>query len=121
MKRLKHKAAEALKNMAQSQVMRLLMATNLLVYSGHVAAQSMGGGIQLPMGKFFCDVAGAMQSQWAPGIILIVIIVEAFLFLVVKKGVLQMLMVVLLAATLALSAGKFLKIISPNHSCQAID
>lgn len=119
MRKLKHKAAEILKSMAQSRVMRLLMATNLLAYSGHVAAQS-AGGINLPMGDVFCKVAAAMQSQWAPGIILIVIIVEAFLFLVVKKGVLQMLMVVLLAATLALSAGKFLNFIKPNAGCAAV-
>lgn len=117
MKKLKSKVAEVLKSMAQSRVMRLLMATNLLAYSGHVMAQQ---AIQLPMGDVFCNVASAMQSQWAPGIILIVIIVEAFLFLVVKKGVMQMLMVVLLAATLALSAGKFLNFIKPNAGCAAV-
>jgi type IV secretory pathway VirB2 component (pilin) len=75
--------------------------------------------INLPMGTFFCEIASALQSQWAPGIIMIMIIVEGFLFMVVKKGVLQMLMVTVIAATIIFSAAKFLNMIQPNSGCAA--
>lgn len=75
--------------------------------------------ISLPMGAFFCDVASALQSQWAPGIIMIMIIVEGFLFMVVKKGILQMLMVTVMAATIIFGAAKFLNMIQPNAGCAA--
>jgi hypothetical protein len=84
-----------------------------------LSTQTLAQEFQLPMSGFFCKVALAMQSQWAPGILLICIIVEAFLFLVVKKGILQTMMVIVLAGTLALSGGKFLGMITPGASCSA--
>jgi hypothetical protein len=119
MKPLVQKLKSFATSAAQNKVARLVGLTNVLAFvSTRALAQT--AGFQLPMGDVFCSVASAMQSQWAPGIILIVIIVEAFLFLVVKNGVMQMLMVVLLAATLALGAGKFLHLISPNAGCAAV-
>lgn len=110
------KLMQSAKEAAQSRMVRLaFLGTWSALYTAQAHAQ-----FQLPMGDFFCQVAGAMQSQWAPGIILICIIVEAFLFLVVKKGILQMLMVVVLAATLALGAGSFLRMIKPNAACAAV-
>ncbi|MFC3110198.1 TrbC/VirB2 family protein [Undibacterium arcticum] len=85
------------------------------------ATQAHADGFRLPMADTFCSIASAVQSQWGPGIILICIVVEGVLFLVVKKGILQQLMVVIIAATLILSAGSVLHLIGGNQaSCSAV-
>lgn len=73
-----------------------------------------------PLSDFFCKIAAAVQSKWAPGIILIILIAEGILYLVSKKGVMQNMMIVVIAATLIFSAAKFLNLISPGASCGTI-
>lgn len=74
-------------------------------------------GSSFPLSTFFCDIASALQSNWAPGIILICIIVEGFLFLIVKKGIMQMLMMTVLAATVIFGAASLLNLIKPGARC----
>jgi len=106
-------------NLARN-VIHVLFMLALMVMS--LSAFAQGGGDDMGLGdmrvnKIFCSVAGVLQSKWAPGILLIVIVIEGILYVVAKKGILEKLMIVVLAATVIFGAATVLKIIAPSASC----
>lgn len=96
-------------------LMAALTIASMTISSAASAATGLGGSF--PLSDFFCKVALALQSQWAPGIIIICIIVEGLIYLVAKKGVMQQLMTIVLAATIIFGAARLLGLIKPGAAC----
>lgn len=78
------------------------LAIMLMVMAGNASA------LALPMSTTFCNIAQAMQSQWAPGVTLIVIIVEGFLLYMAKKGVMEKVLWLAICATIVFFASSWL-------------
>lgn len=97
------------------QIITSITAATMVLAS--TSAHASTGLAGFPLSDFFCKVALALQSQWAPGIIIICIIIEGLIYLATKKGVLQQLMTIVLAATIIFGAAKLLGLIKPGAAC----
>jgi type IV secretory pathway VirB2 component (pilin) len=78
---------------------------------------SAHASITLPGSSLFCDLATALRSQWAPGIFLLILVLEGILYYFSPKGAMSKILVFVVSAGVVFGASTYLGYIGVSTTC----
>lgn len=86
----------------------------LLAYAGAAHA-----AFNLPGGAFFCDLASALRSQWAPGVFMLILVFEGIMYYFSPKGAMSKIFIFVVSAGVVFGAATYLGYVGVPQSCGA--